>query len=142
MIPVAPSIAILAIVFFVTFCVCMLDVNLGGMGSKTLFAWHPIFMAGGIVVMGLGATAYVADYGDVLNKLVGADRTARRNMHSIAGMLGAMAVLVGWLVAWVVHEYKGMSHVAAGAPVYVQARYVVSVLGGRAIHKGCGSVYA
>ena len=100
----------------------MLDTNLGGLGTKASFAWHPIFMAGGIVIMGLGSTAYVADYGDTINKIVGSDRVSRRNLHGIAGIISAMLVLVGWLIAWVVHEYKGSSHIAAGDPAYVQVR--------------------
>ena len=119
---VTPAVALLAGIFFVAFSIVMLDTNLGGLGAHNLFAWHPIFMAGGLVIMGLGATAYVADYGDTVNRFIGSDRVSRRNLHGIAGLFSAMLVLVGWLIAWVVHEYKGSSHIAAGDPAYVQVR--------------------
>jgi hypothetical protein len=78
-----------------------------------------------------GATAYVADYGDWLNKLVGTERSARRVLHSVVAMFSAFIVLTGWLIAWVVHEYKGMSHIAKGAPVYVQVEQVAWRLASR-----------
>ncbi len=72
------------------------------------------------ILLYLGATAYVADYGELMNKAIGSDRSSRRVWHSIMGMISAFLIIAGWLIAWVVHEYKNSSHFAKGDPVYVQ----------------------
>jgi len=93
-------------------------------------------MAGGLSIMALSATAHVADYGDSINRILGlgTDRAARRNLHGIAGLIGSFLVLVGWLVAWVVHEYKHASHIAADDPAYVQVGVASALLMHTVIH--------
>jgi hypothetical protein len=76
-----------------------------------------------------GSTTYVADYGAALNKFIGKDRMSRRVWHAIISMVSAFLILAAWLIAWVVHEYKGVSHIAKGGPVYVQVHIWLGLVG-------------
>jgi hypothetical protein len=106
---VTPVISLGATVTILTF---ILSTQAGGYGVSNVFAYHPALMTLAFCgLMPLGLLGYVYDFGNRGNAIY-SGRQERRLLHGMFMMLATCCILTAYMVAFVYHQSRGISHLA------------------------------
>ena len=111
----------------------ILSSSLNGYGSSNVFAYHAAFMVVGFVLlMPLSALSYKLDCGSRGNSVY-PSRDSRRVLHGTLGLLAALFVLLGYMVAFVYHQAQGRPHMpfsepASNSPTARSAHVVIGLI--------------
>jgi len=133
-----PAVALLATALVLFF---ILAPGQNGYGTGVLFAYHAAFMvAAFMLLMPLGLVSYAFDFGPRGNAAY-PSTGSRRVLHGTVNLLAAFLALCGYLVAFVVHQSKGQSHLALDQPEKSRTAHVflgLLALAGVAFQSGVG----
>ena len=111
----------------------ILSSSLNGYGAANVFAYHAAFMVVGFVLlMPLSALSYKLDCGSRGNSVY-PSRDSRRVLHGTLGLLAALFVLLGYMVAFVYHQAQGKPHMpfsepATNSPTARSAHVVIGLI--------------
>jgi hypothetical protein len=104
-----------------------------GYGAGNVFAYHAAFMVVGFVLlMPLSGLSYKLDCGSRGNAVY-PTRDSRRVLHGTLGLLAALFVLLGYLIAFVYHQAQGRPHMpfsepASNSPTARSAHVVIGLI--------------
>ena len=94
----------------------ILSSDLRGYGAGNVFAYHAAFMVVAFVfLMPLGILSYKLNCGSRGNSVY-PTRDSRRVLHGTLGLLAALFVLLGYMIAFVYHQSRGLPHMPFSEP--------------------------